>query len=368
MNNRDIILSVIIPAYNVSKYISDLLDELSIQILNDVSISDKIEIIVVNDGSTDDTLGILNCYQDKLGDMLLIIDQVNGGVSSARNAGMRAASGRYLYFLDADDKLTSNTMKFYVDTITTRTHEQNIDIFSFGYVSEEEQSDMTKTVDYFWDKYDGELFDRKMVNKLYLSKQICFHIGSTIFSRDFLNKNFTDQDTDCFSEGIAIGEDIEFLLKSLAVTNNLSYHSRVCFRYQIHGDSAMQGYKSYSMKQFQSMELNVKTVDGILDRENTDDCDKTDPEVATLKNGTSGDELSKDIARYYNFFLANSYLSNLRYYLNSETKDKDIDSGFLKYRYLLRKPVSNGDKKRFMLIKMARFVNIKRLLKKHAGE
>jgi glycosyltransferase involved in cell wall biosynthesis len=356
MNKRDIILSVIIPAYNVSKYISDLLDELSIQILNDVSISDKIEIIVVNDGSTDDTLGILNCYQDKLGDMLLIIDQVNGGVSSARNAGMRAASGRYLYFLDADDKLTSNTMKFYVDTITTRTHEQNIDIFSFGYVSEEEQSDMTKTVDYFWDKYDGELFDRDMVNRLYLSKQICFHIGSTIFQRDFLNKNFIDKNNDCFSEGIAIGEDIEFLLKSLAVTNNLSYHSRVCFRYQIHGDSAMQGYKSYSMKQFQSMELNVKTVDGIIG--STSEHSESDTAVI----------LPRDMNKYYNFFLANSYLSNLRYYLNSETKDKDIDSGFLKYRYLLKKPVSNGDKKRFMVIKMARFVSIKRLLKKHVGE
>ena len=376
MNNRDIILSVIIPAYNVSKYISDLLDELSIQILNDVSISDKIEIVIVNDGSTDDTLDIANSYQKKFGDKLHIIDQTNRGVSAARNAGMRAASGRFVYFLDSDDKLVSNTMKFYMDTITTRTHERDVDIFSFGYVSEETICDSDnrsdaggngsiesyvpgtiKTVDYFWDKYDGELFDRDKVNRLYLSKQICFHVGSTIFSRDFLNKNFLQINGNCFSEGITIGEDIEFLLKSLAVTDNLSYHSRVCFKYQIHNDSAMQGYKSYSMVQFQSMELNVKTVNEILKSGSQDDNEHAETMISQ----------SADIKNYYNFFLANSYLSNLRYYLNSETTDHDIDAGFLKYRYILKQPISCGDIKRFLIIKIARFVSVKGILKKHAN-
>ncbi len=86
-------VSVIIPVYNAEKYIR--------QCINSVLLQDypNIEIIVINDGSTDKSFEIL--YE--LRDQITLIDQPNGGISVARNAGINAATGDYIAFLDADD-------------------------------------------------------------------------------------------------------------------------------------------------------------------------------------------------------------------------------------------------------------------------
>ncbi len=91
------LISVIIPAYNVGLYIGKCLDSVVSQSYS------NLEIIVVNDGATDDTPAIIETY---LGDpRIRYIVQENGGVSAARNAGIEAASGQYLTFVDSDDYL-----------------------------------------------------------------------------------------------------------------------------------------------------------------------------------------------------------------------------------------------------------------------
>lgn len=87
-------VSVIIPAYNVAEYIEKCIQSLLNQTLT------EIEIIVVNDGSKDNTLAILQSISDS---RLKIIDQVNSGVSQARNAGLGIATGEYIFQLDGDD-------------------------------------------------------------------------------------------------------------------------------------------------------------------------------------------------------------------------------------------------------------------------
>lgn len=363
MNKNNIILSIIIPAYNAEKYIGDLLSDLNSELQGDATVADRVEFIVVNDGSTDRTDEILTEHMKKMngdssaiipgaGDIikkmqgtgdnsLTYISQPNRGVSAARNAGLKVAAGEYVYFLDSDDKLSHGAITYYINMIKVRTHDKKLlnekgpDVFSFGYVSEEGD----KTVNYYWDKFDGELFDREAVNKLYLSKQICFHIGSTIFRKEFLDRTGL-----VFTEGVTIGEDVEFILKALSTLDELSYHSKVCFLYQIHENSAMQGYKSYSIRQFESLILNIDTIDGIM-----------------KNNG----QATEKMVPYYNFFLANSYLSNLRYYLNSVTCDEKIDDGFLKYGYLLRKHIAIGNVKRMFLIKAAAVLSVKALLNSH---
>ena len=86
-------VSVIIPAYNVAWCVRRAVDSALAQSLREV------EVIVINDGSTDETLQVLAAY----GDAIQVIDQVNGGMSHARNVGIRAARGQYVAFLDADD-------------------------------------------------------------------------------------------------------------------------------------------------------------------------------------------------------------------------------------------------------------------------
>jgi glycosyltransferase involved in cell wall biosynthesis len=86
-------VSVIIPAYNSGRFVAE-----AVQSALDQDYAAK-EVIVVNDGSTDDTLRVLS----KFGNAIRLIDQKNGGPPVARNAGLRAAKGNYIAFLDSDD-------------------------------------------------------------------------------------------------------------------------------------------------------------------------------------------------------------------------------------------------------------------------
>lgn len=101
-------ISIIIPIYNVQDYLRKCLDSLYQQIRPDY------EVILVNDGSTDNSPAICREYQEKYPDTI-VIDQENGGLSAARNTGITAASGKYIYFLDSDDWLAPNAIKLLYD-------------------------------------------------------------------------------------------------------------------------------------------------------------------------------------------------------------------------------------------------------------
>lgn len=90
-------VSVIVPVYNMEKYLNQCMDSLVNQTLK------NIEIIVINDGSTDKSLEILNNYKKKYPNKVKIIDQENQGISVARNNGLKIASGKYVGFVDSDD-------------------------------------------------------------------------------------------------------------------------------------------------------------------------------------------------------------------------------------------------------------------------
>lgn len=105
------LLSVIIPVYNMEKYLKECLDKISKQQKNT-----EVEYLFVNDGSTDNSLKIIqdfkNEYENKLN--ITIIDQKNAGVGVARNVGVQHAQGKYLGFLDPDDLFSS---KFVIDIL-----------------------------------------------------------------------------------------------------------------------------------------------------------------------------------------------------------------------------------------------------------
>lgn len=115
-------LSIVIPAYNVAKYISKCLDSLLDQDLDYTSY----EIIVVNDGSKDNTLALSQSYVDNNRN-IKVIDKKRGGVGSARNIGIDNAIGRYIYFIDADDYLISNVLNLLITSIENN----NLDILTF---------------------------------------------------------------------------------------------------------------------------------------------------------------------------------------------------------------------------------------------
>lgn len=114
-------VSVIVPVYNVEPYLSSCLVSCMQQTLKDI------EIICINDGSTDHSLEILKEFQ-RADRRIRIIDKENGGLSSARNAGIRAARGEWIVFLDADDALSDNAC----ERVWCESIEGPTDIVVFG--------------------------------------------------------------------------------------------------------------------------------------------------------------------------------------------------------------------------------------------
>ena len=98
-------VSVIVPIYNVEKYLPKCLDSLVNQTLDDI------EIILVNDGSLDDSRKIAKEYSEKYKDKIIYLEKENGGLSDARNYGIPYATGEYIAFLDSDDYIDIDAYK-----------------------------------------------------------------------------------------------------------------------------------------------------------------------------------------------------------------------------------------------------------------
>ena len=118
------LISIIIPVYNVEKYINCCIDSIVNQTYR------NIEVIIVDDGSTDDSLKICNLYsqQDK---RVKTFHKENSGLSDARNFGFKQSTGEYILFIDSDDFWIDNhQLDTLINTINNRYH--NYDFIGFN--------------------------------------------------------------------------------------------------------------------------------------------------------------------------------------------------------------------------------------------
>ena len=118
---QGIIVSVIMPAYNEERYLAQSLDSVLNQSLK------QTEIICIDDGSEDGTLEILEEYRER-NEKIRVIRHAHGGQSRARNAGMEAAAGKYLLFLDSDDLLEEDALLKLVE----RAQRQDLDLLLYN--------------------------------------------------------------------------------------------------------------------------------------------------------------------------------------------------------------------------------------------
>ena len=103
-------LTLIIPIYNIEQYLSQCLDSIINQTYK------NIQIILVDDGSTDSSGRICDEYADK-DSRIIVIHKENGGLVSARKAGLREATGEYVVYVDGDDWIELNAIEHMVGTI-----------------------------------------------------------------------------------------------------------------------------------------------------------------------------------------------------------------------------------------------------------
>lgn len=111
------VISVIVPVYNVEKYLPECLESILGQSYR------QLEIILINDGSTDESGVICDKYA-KIDSRIKVIHQINGGAANAKNAGLRVATGEFLSFVDSDDYLEPKAYEFMIEKL--KTHEADV--------------------------------------------------------------------------------------------------------------------------------------------------------------------------------------------------------------------------------------------------
>ena len=121
-------LSIVVPVYNVEKYLRQCLDSVI------VPGTDEYEIVCVNDGSTDGSAKILEEYSEKHPELVRVITTVNGGLGAASNNGINAAKGEYVGFLDSDDYLVPGAVEEMLDACRSNA---DLVIFDFNEVNDQ---------------------------------------------------------------------------------------------------------------------------------------------------------------------------------------------------------------------------------------
>lgn len=205
-------LSIVLPVYNVEKYINKCL--ISIVKQNCIS-HDEYEVIIVNDGSPDGSIDIINNF-DWERCRHVIITQDNKGLSSARNTGLKCAKGQYVWFVDSDDYLSNTAVSQIINAL------DGCNMINFGYI--EERSGMMGKYFMPSKSYCGR---ECLVNGFFQPAQ--FHV---------YKKSFLDDNNLTFMEGI-YHEDAEFTPKALYLAGRIINIKECLYYYQIHEGSIM---------------------------------------------------------------------------------------------------------------------------------
>lgn len=191
-------VSVVIPVYNASKYLGECLDSIVNQTLEDI------EIICVDDESEDNSVEILEKYSNN-DNRISIYKKNHGGGGSARNYALNLVEGKYIYFMDADDKLKLDAL----ETLYNTAEDKNVDFIIFqAYNYEDSEKRLYKSESYSMDLLSKEVKD-KIFNCDDLSSDLTFDINVTPWSK-FYNKDFVLNSGAKFPENLLFHDNIFF--------------------------------------------------------------------------------------------------------------------------------------------------------------
>lgn len=179
------LFSFIVPVYNVKPYLSECLDSILGQEFTDY------EICIVDDGSSDGSENICDVYKKQYNDQIKLYHQPNQGVSSARNKALEMATGKYIWFVDADDYILPGAL----DYLSAIIKKSNCDTIFFGNK-----------------KFNGSesVYYKTGEREFFLRDHICYCNPLMIFIRSIIEMNSLR-----FTLGMKMGEDLEFQYKYL---------------------------------------------------------------------------------------------------------------------------------------------------------
>lgn len=216
----NLLVTVIVPGYNIEKYVRRCLGSICNQTYK------NLEIILIDDGSTDETGVIFDLYQEK-DKRIKVIHKDNGGVSSARNIGLDIFTGEYVLFVDGDDWIEENT----IETLVSIAEEKQSDVVLFEYTVDYENGD---SISCFHPEYEG-----------CISMEQAIYLSITSVNRFSVTKMYKRSLFNCvrFDETIHLGEDTLFACEVMSKGENAFFLAKSLYHYvQSTGSATRKDY------------------------------------------------------------------------------------------------------------------------------
>ena len=240
---KEPLVSIIVPIYNVEKYIVKGVESLCNQNYK------NIEIILVDDGSPDRSPELIDdiAQRDK---RVKVIHKTNGGVSSARNVGINHSNGDYIMFVDGDDWVDPSYVSFFVNMIVESNHSIGMN-YNYYY-----DSGRTNT-----DSNDFTIIDKNIAAESIYNGDIFVAVWNKIYSKVFLDKNQIR-----FNEEIWFGEGMLFNIECLKYTNEIAVCKKSLYHQTPNQESAMRAFNLNSfLCGIKSMELQKQIIKSFSD-------------------------------------------------------------------------------------------------------
>ena len=238
-------VSVIIPIYNVEKYLRECLDSVVNQTLKDI------EIICINDGSTDNSLAILEEYASK-DSRIILLNQENQGQGVARNNGIKISKGEYTAFIDPDDWVELD----YLEIAYKSFLDKKVDIIQFDQTICKENGEKKRTIHFnkFIKKYfkvtfyNNDIFDWQFLNINDFSK-LPLSAWDKMYSTEFLKRN------KIFFAFNKRAEDHIFSISSTLLAARILYFSKAFYNYRYRKGSSVNVESDENFCIFENIQL-----------------------------------------------------------------------------------------------------------------
>lgn len=220
MSHKSPKVSIVIPIYNVEKYLRSCIDSIIGQSFQDF------ELILVNDGSIDSSLEICREYEQR-DKRIKVINKKNGGLSSARNAGLSVAKGNYISFIDPDDCIN----KEYFNILVNEAEENNCDVVVCGYKTVPNNIEIIPSY-----KLNTVLKGTNFIlssDSVHSKNELCF-VWRYFYKLELIRKNKI-----FFNEKVYIGEDVIFNLEVLVNCQRVMAISDILYYYTINNPNSL---------------------------------------------------------------------------------------------------------------------------------
>ncbi len=233
------LISIIVPVYNVEKYIRRCLDSLLCQSYH------NLEIILIDDGSPDMSGAICDEYANK-DKRIKVIHKENGGVSSARNSGLDIAQGDYIGFVDPDDYVSADMYEFLYSQMT----DSQSDIVQCNFLQTDSSGNEKRFFDHIKDR---EISGNIEINRAFLNNEIRYSVWNKLFSRKTLEGVR-------FRKDLRIAEDKLFVNDCINNAQKIKICDRYCYYYFVSDSSVI--HSGITEKKFDD----IKVLDILYDK------------------------------------------------------------------------------------------------------